>query len=73
MSFSLFYFAAGEEPVWPCNRPFQDLDNTLLSGHRSALTEEMHDRRWRFVARNCERVSRGEAPENVVFHGAGGG
>ncbi len=66
------YYGAGEEPVWPCNRPFQDLDNTLLSGHRSGLTEEMHDRRWRFVARNCERVGRGETPENIVFQGTGG-
>jgi len=65
------YYAAGEQPVWPCNRPFQDLDNTLLSGHRSGLTDAMHDRRWRFVARNCERIGRGETPENVVFHGAG--
>jgi phosphoglycerate dehydrogenase-like enzyme len=66
------YFAAGEEPVWPCTKPFQELDNVLLSGHRSASTEEMHDRRWRFVAENCARIGRGEAPENVVFHGTGG-
>lgn len=65
------YFAAGQEPVPPCTFPFQDLDNTLLSGHRSGSTDEMHDRRWRFVARNCERVGRGESPENVVFVGTG--
>ena len=63
------YFAAGDEPVWPCNRPFQDLDNTILSGHRSALTEQMHARRWQFVAENCARVGRGETPHNIVFHG----
>ena len=65
------YFAAGDEPVWPCNRPFQDLDNTILSGHRSALTEQMHARRWQFVAENCARVGRGETPHNIVFHGTG--
>ena len=56
---------------WPSNKPFQDLDNVILSGHRSASTEEMHDRRWRFVASQCERIERGEAPLNVVFHGTG--
>ena len=65
------YFAAGDEPVWPCNRPFQELENTILSGHRSALTEQMHERRWQFVAENCARVGRGETPNNIVFHGAG--
>ena len=57
--------------AWPCNRPFQDLDNVILSPHRSALSEAMHDRRWRFVAENCRRIERGEAPENVVFVGTG--
>ncbi|MGD1923260.1 MAG: 2-hydroxyacid dehydrogenase [Paracoccaceae bacterium] len=55
--------------TWPSNRPFQDLDNVILSPHRSAVTEEMHTRRWRFVADQCERIARGETPENVVFHG----
>lgn len=57
--------------TWPCNRPFQELDNVILSAHRSAVTEAMHDRRWRFVAANCARVARGEAPLNVVFTGTG--
>lgn len=65
------YNQADQPDVWPCNRPFQDLDNVILSGHRSAVTEEMHQRRWRFVAENCARVGRGEAPENVVFTGTG--
>lgn len=54
---------------WPSNRPFQDLDNVLLSPHRSASTEEMHARRWRFVAEQCERAARGEEPRNIVFTG----
>ncbi|MEM9062004.1 MAG: 2-hydroxyacid dehydrogenase [Pseudomonadota bacterium] len=57
--------------TWPSNRPFQELDNVILSPHRSAVTEEMHARRWRFVADQCERVARGQPPENVVFHGVG--
>ena len=55
--------------TWPCNKPFQDLDNVILSAHRSAVTEEMHDRRWQFVASQCARIGRGEAPLNVVFEG----
>jgi phosphoglycerate dehydrogenase-like enzyme len=66
------YYAAGEEAVWPCKFPFQELDNTLLSGHRSALTHEMHERRWRFVAENCARIGRGESAHNIVFTGQGG-
>ena len=58
--------------VWPSNHPFQDLDNVILSAHRSASTEAMHHRRWRFVAENCARIGRGEAPANVVFTGTGG-
>lgn len=58
--------------TWPSNRPFQDLDNVLLSGHRSAVTEEMHERRWQFVIANCARVIAGEPPQNVVFTGTGG-
>lgn len=55
----------------PWNRPFDKLDNVLLSAHRSAVTEEMHDRRWRFVAENCARIERGEPPLNIVFTGTG--
>lgn len=65
------YNQAGQDPVWPSNHPFQDLDNTILSPHRSAVTEEMHERRWQFVASNCDRIGRGEAPLNVVFQGTG--
>lgn len=57
---------------WPSNRPFQDLDNVLLSAHRSAVTDAMHARRWAFVARNAVRAVAGETPENVVFLGTGG-
>lgn len=58
--------------TWPCNRPFQDLDNVLLAPHRSATTEAMHARRWAFVAANARRAALGETPDNVVFHGSGG-
>ncbi|MEM7057971.1 MAG: 2-hydroxyacid dehydrogenase [Pseudomonadota bacterium] len=57
--------------TWPSNHPFQDLDNVILSAHRSAVTEEMHERRWQFIADNCARIGRGDAPQNVVFIGTG--
>ena len=57
--------------VWPSNRPFHELDNTLLSGHCSALSAEMQERRWQFVASNLARIECGEAPKNVVFVGTG--
>ncbi|MEM6441835.1 MAG: NAD(P)-dependent oxidoreductase, partial [Pseudomonadota bacterium] len=66
------YASPADPDPWPCNRPFQDLDNVILSPHRSAVTEAMHARRWRFVAENCLRIGRGEPPENVVFVGTGG-
>ncbi len=66
------YNRPGEPDVWPSNHPFQDLDNVILSGHQSAVTEEMHTRRWQFVAENLARIGRGEPPDNVVFTGTGG-
>ena len=57
--------------TWPSNRPFHELENVLLSPHRSAVTEEMHERRWQFVGAQCARIDRGEAPLNIVFHGTG--
>ena len=57
--------------TWPSNKPFHELDNVLLSAHRSAVTEEMHRRRWQFVIANCARAINGEQPENIVFTGKG--
>ncbi|MEM1314528.1 MAG: 2-hydroxyacid dehydrogenase [Pseudomonadota bacterium] len=69
-----YNYASPQDPdPWPCNHPFQDLENVILSPHRSAVTEAMHARRWKFVAENCLRIGRGEPPLNVVFTGAGAG
>jgi phosphoglycerate dehydrogenase-like enzyme len=65
------YNQPGKPEVRPSNHPFETLDNVILSAHQSAVTEEMHERRWRFVAENCARIGRGEPPENVVFTGTG--
>lgn len=58
--------------VWPANYPFQELDNVICSAHESASTQAQVERRWDFVARNLTRVARGEAPENLLYHGTGG-
>jgi phosphoglycerate dehydrogenase-like enzyme len=63
------YNEPGKPEVWPANHPFEALDNILCSAHLCALTPEMHARRWDFVAANIERVIRGEAPHNLLFHG----
>jgi phosphoglycerate dehydrogenase-like enzyme len=67
------YNQPGQPEVHPANHPFETLPNVLLSAHQSAVTEEMHERRWRFVAENCARIGRGEPPLNLVFTGTGGG
>ncbi len=64
------WYNYGKETV-PWNQPFDQLDNVIMSPHRSATTEEMHDRRWRFVAKNAARAIAGETAENIVFHGTG--
>ncbi len=53
----------------PWNFPFKDLDNIVMTPHNSALSETMHDRRWRFIAANLDRFSRGEPLENICFDG----
>jgi phosphoglycerate dehydrogenase-like enzyme len=63
------YNQPGEDEVWPCNFPFQELDNIILSGHESGWTEQLLHRRWNVVADNVRRVMRGEPAVNVVFVG----
>ncbi len=64
------YQEPGEPDVWPANYPFEALENVICSAHESASTEAQLARRWDFVASNLRRVMRGEAPENLLFHGA---
>lgn len=65
------YNQQGQDEVWPCNYPFQELDNTILSRHESGWTEQLLHRRWKAVADNVKRVMRGETAENIVFIGEG--
>ena len=63
------YIGNDKKDVWPCNYPFQDLDNVILSAHESAAAPEQLERRWKFVADNLQRVAKGGQPENQVFLG----
>jgi phosphoglycerate dehydrogenase-like enzyme len=53
----------------PSRFPFLELDNVLASPHCSGWSEEHLVRRWRFIARQLDRVARGEAVENVIRPG----
>lgn len=66
------YNESGKPEVRPASLPFEQLDNIICSGHRCASTGEMHERRWDFVAANLNRVMRGEAPQNLLYHGTQG-
>jgi len=63
------YNQPGEAEVWPCRKPFQDLDNVILSAHESGWTQVQDNRRWQAIADNIRRIADGQAPDNVVFTG----
>lgn len=65
------YNQQGQNEVWPCNSPFHQLDNIILSRHESGWTEQLLYRRWQAIAENVRRVIRGENVANVVFVGKG--
>ena len=64
------YNQTGKPEVSPFNRPFDQLDNIIMSAHESAWTESQASRRWEFIANNISRVEHGQAPENIVFNGS---
>jgi phosphoglycerate dehydrogenase-like enzyme len=55
----------------PSRFPFEDLDNIIMTPHNSARSAAMRERRWEFVARNLDRLARGDPLENVCFEGTG--
>lgn len=64
------YPKQGAAPVAaPSRFPFLQLDNVLASPHCSCWSEEHLVRRWRFIARQLDRVARGEPVENVIRPG----
>ena len=62
------YPAQGEMHGDPSALPFRDLDNIIMTPHGSGWTEGLLPRRCRFIARNLDRLARGEPLANVVRH-----
>ena len=63
------YIGLDKKNIWPCNYPFEKLDNVILSGHESASSIEQVERRWRFVASNIKTVFENKLPKNKIFDG----
>ena len=64
------YIANDGEEVSPSNLPFEELNNVILTAHESASAPEQVERRWKFVAENICRVTKGDVPKNIVFVGS---
>ena len=65
------YIRADTLEIWPCNHPFEGLDNVILSAHECGSTDPQMRRRWQEIAANLNRLAAGEAPQNVIFTGTG--
>jgi phosphoglycerate dehydrogenase-like enzyme len=62
------YPTGSDDRVPPSERPFLDLPNVFGTPHSSAWTADLPRRRYAFVARNINRLLRGQPLHNVV-HG----
>jgi len=63
------YPGKGEAVERPSKFAFHALDNIRMTPHVSGWTAALQQRRWSFVAKNLDRMARGEALENIVFEG----
>ena len=61
------YPTPSEPRAHPSRFPFHELSNVIMTPHCSAWTDGLIERRWRFIARNLDRLARGEPLQNVVF------
>lgn len=50
----------------PSRYPFHELDNVIMTPHASAWTDALAERRCTIIARNLDRLARGEPLLNVV-------
>ncbi len=55
--------------VSPFNKPFDKLDNLIMSAHECGWTKNQVRRRWQFIAGNIANIEKGQQPENIVFTG----
>jgi phosphoglycerate dehydrogenase-like enzyme len=61
-----YRYPTGPGPTLPARRPFHELSNVLMTPHVSGWTDGMLDARATVIAENIRRVTRGEAPLNLV-------
>jgi len=54
------------EVTMPASCPFWELDNVIMAPHASSLTTGMLTRKLQFMAKNIDRLARGEALKNVI-------
>lgn len=65
-----YRYPSADDPDCPPSRfPFQELDNLVMSPHNSARSGAARERRWGVVARNLDRLAKGEPLDNVCFVG----
>ena len=50
----------------PASQPFWELDNVIMSPHVSGITTGLLRRRLNFVAKNIDRLARGEPVQNII-------
>ena len=61
------YPKKGQAPVGPSRWPLHELPNVRATPHISAITPALLDRRYRFMARNIERLQQGQPLLNVIY------
>ncbi|MEJ8847775.1 2-hydroxyacid dehydrogenase [Variovorax rhizosphaerae] len=64
------YPKKGQPPVDPSRWPLHELPNVRATPHISAITPALLDRRYRFMARNIERLAQGQPLLNVIHQAA---
>lgn len=59
------------ETMFPSTHPLHELPNAILTPHTSGWSAGLHERRWRIIAQNLDRLHRGEPLLNPVRAPAG--
>jgi phosphoglycerate dehydrogenase-like enzyme len=60
------YPKARGETLLPSRHPLHELENVILTPHTSGWSAGLHERRWRVIAQNLDRLARGEPLLNLV-------
>jgi phosphoglycerate dehydrogenase-like enzyme len=55
-----------DDRLLPSRHPLHELDNVILTPHTSGWSAGLHERRWRVIAANLDRLARGEPLVNLV-------